>query len=87
MIEYSLFESKVKCAIGLQEVTQNHKRCREKWTMVMLTSACATAQPIKRQLADQRINPLAGCHLRLQTNVAIVDINLPHLVTSDSAVL
>lgn len=55
--------------------------------MLMLTSACATAKPIKRQLADQRINPLARCHLRLQINVAIVDVNLPHLVTTDSAAL
>lgn len=86
-IQYSLFESKLKCAIGLQEVTQNPKRCREKWTMLMLASACATAKPIKRQLADQQINPLARCYLWLQTNVAIVDVNLPHLVTSDSAVL
>lgn len=55
--------------------------------MLMLASACATAKPIKWQLADQQINPLARCHLRLQTNVAIVDVNLPHLVTSDSTVL
>lgn len=47
------------CAIGLQEVTQNPKRRREKWTMLMLTSGCATAKPVK-QSTDQPTSMLTS---------------------------